>query len=206
MIINLLYEVYIKLTHFFASSMKKRGKLKNTTSSKPQVSSFCSIYQIYRYLIYLISLISILIFFSLYAIFYRNSISLPLNDSKLDIIVENSYKTNDSSNQSNNIYPERTSTENYPIEKDDIQKTKNLSDIKYKFSNAIEEARYILKNHPIHSIQDEKSLEEVITYIHQSNNCLDKPVIMTMASVGSKIYWQMIENSLINERYNKALI
>jgi Nucleotide-diphospho-sugar transferase len=57
-------------------------------------------------------------------------------------------------------------------------------------------ARLVLLNHPLRQTNalGQTTLEAAMATIHQSASCQSKPIFMSMASVGSDIYWQMIEN------------
>ena len=62
--------------------------------------------------------------------------------------------------------------------------------------NAVVEAEYILSLHPLRRIRhlDTKSLDEILFFIRSTQTCRDKPVFLSMAAVGSSLYWQLIEN------------
>lgn len=53
----------------------------------------------------------------------------------------------------------------------------------------------MLLNHPVRSnIISDKPLSEVISFIFNDLKCKNKPVFISLASVASDTYWQMIEN------------
>lgn len=60
----------------------------------------------------------------------------------------------------------------------------------------------ILQRHPYHQLvkklrsqnQYQISLEDTIEYVQRSGRCEQKPVFLTMATVGDDLYWQLIEN------------
>lgn len=75
----------------------------------------------------------------------------------------------------------------------------------YQISNSsgneeIYAAEKKLKEHPLFAVPAERkrnvysSLESIMMYIHQSPTCDAMPVFLTMANVGSDLYWQLIEN------------
>lgn len=64
--------------------------------------------------------------------------------------------------------------------------------------SALDSARIILDRHFIHKIDKEvlshMSMDDVMAHIIQQPQCKNIPLFTTMASVGSNLYWQLIEN------------
>eukprot|EP01041_Mallomonas_annulata_P006675 gene6675-13520_t len=59
-------------------------------------------------------------------------------------------------------------------------------------------AQSVLKQHPLQSINQEElsrmSLEDAIYYLHKDPICANLPIFVSMATVFSDLYWQLIEN------------
>lgn len=51
-----------------------------------------------------------------------------------------------------------------------------------------------LRNLPFHSLDLTVSIDDVILQLSKHEKCTDMPVIISMASVKNKLYWQLIEN------------
>jgi hypothetical protein len=54
-----------------------------------------------------------------------------------------------------------------------------------------------LKAHPLHDFPNNGkgiSIEDLLVHMHQHPKCRNIPLIITMAKVGSPIYWQLVEN------------
>jgi hypothetical protein len=64
--------------------------------------------------------------------------------------------------------------------------------------SALDSARIILDRHSIHKIDKDvlkhMAMDEVMLYISTQPQCKNIPLFATMASVGSDLYWQLIEN------------
>ena len=60
---------------------------------------------------------------------------------------------------------------------------------------ALIEAENILRRHPIRRLNTtDYSLEDAMVFIQSQPQCYDKPIFLTMATVGDDLYWQLIEN------------
>lgn len=55
-----------------------------------------------------------------------------------------------------------------------------------------------LKEHPLHKLQGSAklahNLEETMSLLYNSSSCRNKPLFLSMATVGDDLYWQLIEN------------
>ena len=65
-------------------------------------------------------------------------------------------------------------------------------------SRAFAEAQQILSGHPVFqynlSSTTPRELEDVMVYMKALPVCSDKPIFLSMATVGDDLYWQLIEN------------
>eukprot|EP01035_Chromulina_nebulosa_P041209 gene41209-55735_t len=52
----------------------------------------------------------------------------------------------------------------------------------------------VLERHPLRKGVSSSTLEEVIFALQSSATCIDKPIFLTMATVGEDLYWQLAEN------------
>ena len=66
------------------------------------------------------------------------------------------------------------------------------------FTNPIEESKTLLSEHPLKLLSSEEietmRMDEIIQFIAQQPMCVNSPVIISMAQVGTELYWQLIEN------------
>lgn len=69
------------------------------------------------------------------------------------------------------------------------------------YEHDLQKVQELLSQHPIRFLEKEKlqgpnrmKLEEVMSFLQAHKNCDKKPIIMSMASVGTDLYWQLIEN------------
>ena len=53
--------------------------------------------------------------------------------------------------------------------------------------------KYILRNHPIllNKHRNFKDIVDILLYLSNTDQCRNQPVIVTMAHVGSELYWQL---------------
>ena len=62
-------------------------------------------------------------------------------------------------------------------------------------SSILKDSEIILNQHPLYQFKsDQHSLEDVLYLLHQHPSCIAKPIFVSMAQVGTELYWQMIEN------------
>ena len=58
----------------------------------------------------------------------------------------------------------------------------------------VDATRKAFFNHPIHSLSKMKlDLVSYLSYLSHSPECVNKPIIMSMARVQSDLYWKLIE-------------
>lgn len=65
-------------------------------------------------------------------------------------------------------------------------------------SRAFVAAQQVLSNHPVFRYNVTQAtpyeLEDVMVYMKDLPVCRDKPIFLSMATVGDDLYWQLIEN------------
>ena len=85
--------------------------------------------------------------------------------------------------------------------------TNNISSLSSSFSSSpslpfpgvllsvLGQVRKALMNHPLQRLDFKtKSLDDMLFLLHSQKECQGKPIFVSMASIGSNLYWQLIEN------------
>ena len=85
-----------------------------------------------------------------------------------------------------------TKTDSWKVKKKPMPLSKPI------FTNPIEESKTLLSEHPLKLLTSEEietmRMDEIIQFIAQQPMCVNSPVVISMAQVGTELYWQLIEN------------